>query len=102
MELVGALARQYGFKYAFFWQPVMLAGHKRLSAEEEATLEKTVAGNGGIQAAFQEMYDLAQNQNQPFFFDIADVLDSRQDTIYIDFAHLSPEGNRRLCFSQQF
>jgi lysophospholipase L1-like esterase len=97
MELAGALARQYGFKYAFFWQPVMLAGHKRLSAEEETTLQKTVAGNGGIQGTFQEMYDLAQNQNKPFFFDIADVLDNRQDTIYIDFAHLSPEGNRLVA-----
>jgi lysophospholipase L1-like esterase len=97
MELAGALARQYGFKYAFFWQPVMLAGHKRLSAEEDTTLQKTVAGNGGIQAAFQEMYDLAQNQSQADFFDIADVLDNRQDTIYIDFAHLSPEGNRLVA-----
>jgi lysophospholipase L1-like esterase len=94
LDLVDALARQYGFKTAFFWQPVMLVGHKHLSAEEEAVQRKMVAANGGIQPAFQGMYDLAQKGDRPNFFDIADVLDNREDTIYIDFAHLSPEGNR--------
>ena len=97
IELVGALAGQYGFKYAFFWQPVLLAGHKQLTAEEEAALQKTLSDFGGIQAAFNEMYDLAQKEDRPGFFDIADVLDNRPDTIYIDFAHLSPEGNRLVA-----
>ena len=94
MEVVGALAQQYGFKFVFFWQPVILVGHKQLSVEEEVALKKTLSDFGGIQTAFQEMYDLAQKQqDRPGFFDIADVLDKYKGTFYIDFAHLTPEGN---------
>lgn len=97
MELVGALSQQYGFEYAFFWQPVLLVGHKQKSAEEQATMHSTISSNGGIQEAFQGMYDLAQKEDKPGFFDIADVLDDRQGTVYIDFAHTSPEGNRLVA-----
>jgi lysophospholipase L1-like esterase len=95
MDLVDALARRYRFQYAFFWQPVMLAGHKHLSAEEQTILNKS--GDGGIRAALLRMYALAQKEDRPGFFDIADVLDNREDTIYIDTMHLSPEGNRLVA-----
>jgi lysophospholipase L1-like esterase len=97
LDVAEALGRQYGFKSVFFWQPVILAGRKRLSDEEQIILSKTLATNGGMQEAFQQMYELARGQKRQNFFDIADVLDSREDTIYIDFAHLSPEGNRLVA-----
>lgn len=97
MELVDALAQQYGFKFAFFWQPVLLVGHKQLSAEEQATLQDTLSAFGGIQAVFKEMYGQVHQVDRPGFFDIADVLDNRQDTIYVDYAHLVPEGNRLVA-----
>jgi hypothetical protein len=97
LDLVSALGREYGFKYAFFWQPVMLVGHKPLSNEEETILHKTLATNAGMQEAFEKMYSLAQSQKRQDLFDIADALDNRKDTIYIDFAHISPEGNRLVA-----
>jgi lysophospholipase L1-like esterase len=97
MELVDVLSRQYGFKFAFFWQPVLLVGNKHLSAEEVTELHDTLSGFVGMQAVFKEMYTLAQKADRPGFFDIADVLDGRQDTIYIDYAHLVPEGNRLVA-----
>jgi hypothetical protein len=97
LDLIAALGREYGFKYAFFWQPVMLASHKHLSNEEEIILHKTLATNDGMQEMFEKMYSLAESEKRQNFFDIADVLDPREDTIYIDFAHLSPEGNRLVA-----
>jgi lysophospholipase L1-like esterase len=97
LDLISVLGRQYGFKYAFFWQPVMLVGRKRLSGEEKIILHKTLATNSGMQETFEKMYSLAQSQTRQDFFDIADALDKRDDTIYIDFAHLSPEGNRLVA-----
>jgi len=97
LDLVSELGREYGFKYAFFWQPVMLAGNKRLSDEEKTILHKTLATNDGMQETFERMYNLAKSQKRQDFFDIADALDNREDTIYIDFAHLSPEGNRLVA-----
>lgn len=97
LDLVGALGREYGFQYAFFWQPVMLVGRKRLSDEEKIILRKTLATNNGMQETFEKMYSLAGSEKRQKFFDIADALDNREDTIYIDFAHIGPEGNRLVA-----
>jgi lysophospholipase L1-like esterase len=97
LEFVDALGQQYGFKRIFFWQPVIFAGHKALNGEEEAMLCHMREIHPGIQSVYQGMYDLAQKTSRPEFFDIADVFDTHPETIYIDFCHLSPEGNRLVA-----
>ena len=34
-DTVGALAQEYGFRYFFFWQPVIAGGEKQLTREEQ-------------------------------------------------------------------
>jgi len=97
LDLIGAMGREYGFKSVFFWQPVLLVGNKRQSSEEENILHLTLATNEGMQETFRQMYALAQAEKRQNFYDISDVLDHRDDTIYIDFAHLGPEGNRLVA-----
>jgi lysophospholipase L1-like esterase len=96
-NFVSALAEQYGFQYAFFWQPMLFAGHKRLT-EEEATLRRFYSSRlEGTDVQYRLMADRLRSGAPPHFRDISDVFDDVRDTIYIDFVHVDPDGNRLIA-----
>ncbi len=97
MRIVKALAKEYGFDYAFFWQPVILAGHKELSGEEEAIRKACLQQFPGMDLLFLKMYALVNAEPRPRFFDVSGSLDREKGTIYIDFTHLAPEGNHLIA-----
>jgi hypothetical protein len=97
MRIVKALAKEYGFDYAFFWQPVILAGHKELSGEEEAIRKACLQEFPGMDLLFLKMYALVNAEPRPRFFDVSGSLDREKGTIYIDFTHLGPEGNHLIA-----
>ncbi len=97
MRIVEALAKEYGFDYAFFWQPVILTGHKELSGEEEAIRKACLQKFVGVDLFYLKIYALVHTETQPKLFDVSDTLDQQKGTLYIDFAHLGPEGNRMMA-----
>ena len=97
MRIVEALAKEYGFDYAFFWQPVILAGHKELSGEEEAIRKVCLQKFPGVDLFFLKIYALVHAEPRPRLFDVSGTLDQQKGTIYIDFAHLGPEGNHLIA-----
>ena len=97
VHLVEGLARQYGFGYAFFWQPVLLAGHKVLTPEEEAAQREALEKFPGLDLYCRNFYDLIHRELRPHLFDISDALDTQVGTLYIDLAHVGPEGNRLIA-----
>ena len=97
MRIVEALAKKYGFDYAFFWQPVILAGHKELSGEEEAIRKACLQKFAGVDLFYLKIYALVHAETRPRLFDVSDTLDRQKGTVYIDFAHLGPEGNHLIA-----
>jgi hypothetical protein len=96
-NFVSALAEQYGFKYVFFWQPMLFAGHKRLT-EEEATLRRHYSSRlEGTDVQYRLMASRLRSGTPPHFCDISDAFDDVRDTIYIDFVHVDPDGNRLIA-----
>ena len=95
IRTVEGLSRAYGFRYAFFWQPMSTAGHKTLTAEEK---EGTRNGFGtslrDFPTALQMTFPLVRTAAAGRFHDLADVFDGHTGSVYIDFNHLLPEGNR--------
>jgi hypothetical protein len=98
MDVVDALSRGYGFRHAFFWQPLAVAGNKRLTPEEEE----------GVRRQLGLSYDLARVAAgrtasriaagpRPKLHDIADLFDGHSGSVYVDSCHFLPEGNRLIA-----
>jgi hypothetical protein len=77
----------------YIWEPLLLLGNKPLSREERELLLTTTPGTSGVQELYRRTYDLIQAANIPNVFDIENVFSSTGDNIYLDQAHVSPEGN---------
>lgn len=94
LELVELLARQYGFAYAFFWQPCLLTGAKPLTREELA-LRHDADHELGREAVGElgRMYDLVRGVERPHLFCITDAFDKQSETLYLDWMHVGPQGN---------
>jgi hypothetical protein len=96
-KIVSALAQEYSFEYAFFWQPHLAVGGKALTREEQvlksrmdpalAKLTKAVYGDITSEAADREN-----------LWDIAYLFDEEDRQIWIDdWGHVTPEGNRLVA-----
>lgn len=97
VHLVEGLAKQYGFEYAFFWQPILLATHKALTPEEEKAQKEALKKFPALDLYCRNFYDLIHRELRPHLFDIADALDTQKGTLYIDLAHVGPEGSRLIA-----
>ena len=97
IEIVETLAEKYRFDYAFFWQPVLFVSQKPLTAVEMELLEAQRSAFPGLELLYQTTYQLVQTQHRPNLHYIADVFDESSETIYIDSAHVSTQGNRLVA-----
>jgi hypothetical protein len=97
VHLVEGLAKQYGFEYAFFWQPVLLATHKVLTPEEENAQQSALKKFPALDLYCRNFYDLIHRELRPHLSDISDALDPQKGTLYIDLAHVGPEGSRLIA-----
>jgi lysophospholipase L1-like esterase len=95
-ELLDHLAQTYGFKYICFWQPVMFMEMKL--TDEEAQIDPRLNDK-----ALADLYRYSTNslvaKRPAHFFDISHAISSttRPLSCYIDFCHLSEEGNELVA-----
>ena len=97
IDLVDALAEHYHFRPVFIWHPNIDVGHKHLTPEEERLRRMEQNGVPGLDALFRASYARAAHINRPDFYDFGDLLDDRNDTLYVEATHLGPEGNRIIA-----
>ena len=105
-KIVGALAEQYGFDYAFFWQPVIGYGEKVLTPEEDKMLQKADATRiklgkeaYGRMQFIHSVYDTISPVLEPLenFYNLSHLFDDTMNSIYIDFVHVTPEANQMVA-----
>jgi hypothetical protein len=94
LDVVAALSKQYGFQYAFFCQPTIYSGQKHLSAEEGGYLRRYSSRIEGDPREYRAMAEVLKQGAPDNFVDISDAFDETQDTVYTDFVHVGPEGNK--------
>lgn len=96
-ELVEALAQVYEFEFFFFWQPSIAVGDKSLTSEEQQIQSEL---DPALVDLYQAIYRRIE-QTAPAFrnlYDLADILDSRPEQIWIDtWGHVTPIGNRLIA-----
>jgi hypothetical protein len=96
VRTIRAMAREFGFEAYFFWQPRLLT-KKALSEEEQRIID---AAGGPIASGLQKaIYDrMAQiDPSETNFFDLQEMFNDRNDTVYSDLVHIGEEGNRAVA-----
>ncbi len=105
-QIVGALAEQYGFDYAFFWQPVIGYGEKVLSPEESTMLQEANAIRINLDEEaysrmqfIHSMYDsIAPSlERLEHAYNLSHLFDDKMQSTYIDFVHVTPEANQMVA-----
>ena len=105
-QIVDALADQYGFDYAFFWQPVIGYGEKALTPDEDTMLQDAKAIRVKLD---EETYDrmhflhLVYDTITPVLaslehvYNLSHLFDDQKKSMYIDFVHVTPEANQMVA-----
>lgn len=95
-RIVGALAQDFGFSYGFFWQPVVSVGSKPLVGQEPEMLASMAPGHVELNDAVYRRIELAAEASPDLYY-VADVFDGRDEPLWIDPYHVTPEGNRLVA-----
>lgn len=95
---VDALARGYGFRYAFFWQPLAVTGSKRMTAEEQEGIQRQLGLSYDLaRTAAASTHPLIRARPRSNLHDLAGLFDGHAGSVYIDACHFLPEGNRLIA-----
>jgi hypothetical protein len=92
---VEGLARQYRFSFRFFWQPNLLAGQKPRTAEEEGF--KSAARVAPMMELVYRRLASVGPPEYPALHNLMDLFASDSSPVYVDWHHLTPEGNRKVA-----
>ncbi len=97
MKQVNALAETYGFEVYHFWQPNLFSDKRPVQGDEEHPLAEAsttwVNSQKDLYKAARKRFS-GREANGIFY--IGDVLDDMGPT-YIDWCHITPEGNARVA-----
>jgi hypothetical protein len=90
LKMLDNLSKVYGFKYICFWQPVSFTEENL--GEEDAKIDVRFQDEALIKL-HKYTQDYLNSKTYPHFYNISDVLNGKVNSYYIDFAHISEEGN---------
>ncbi|MDR3621003.1 MAG: GDSL-type esterase/lipase family protein [Paludisphaera borealis] len=96
IAIVDALAKQYGFRPLFVWQPVVFSKAKPVPFEQEeaAKYAWTAPIFAEVARAIQDAADLKARRD---FVDLSDVFREADDLVFIDYCHTTEAGNARIA-----
>jgi hypothetical protein len=100
LRVIRLLAGHYGFRSLFFWQPVITskriksADELRWESDETSDVEKRRQLFSAIIEEYRRHPELAEAAD---VIDLSGLFDDRAEPVYIDFYHLSEEGNAAVA-----
>ena len=95
MDAVEGLGRQYGFNYAFFWQPVVYTSHKTLSGEEQQIRQSKKLRH--LASWVPQVYEDVHGHERPHFYDLTDTFDRASGNVFLDWCHVTMTGNQLIA-----
>ena len=96
-KIVRGLSQIYGFSSVFFWQPVLSVGDKPLTTDERSIRDNANDRWPGLLPLFERTYNIMRAEHRPSMYYIANVFKAQSQTMYIDFLHTGPNGNRLVA-----
>ena len=95
MDVVKGMAQQYGFDYAFFWQPVLFTTRKPLLGDEQQIKQSKAQAN--LASWTPRVYDLVRSQPRPHFYDLTNTFDQADQMLFLDWCHIAMPGNELIA-----
>ncbi len=95
LQMVRALAREYGFRCHFFWQPFLIYDRKPLADGESIILDRANSWAESFRpfaASANARVKVATNQVSDFS-DLSGLFATTEEQIYTDMVHVTPQGN---------
>jgi lysophospholipase L1-like esterase len=96
VALVKALARSFGFRPLFFWQPTVFTKAKLVAVEREEALRFAWA-----EAYMTDVYGLIKSspqlKSEAAFHDLSTVFDDTQGLAFIDYCHTTEAANAQIA-----
>jgi lysophospholipase L1-like esterase len=97
-KTVKALSQEYGFKYFFFWQPVIWFGNKPLTSEEQAIKLGTDPARMRLSNSIYRTIELVASEAEyENLYYLGDIFDKYTSLIWIDGWHVTPVGNQLIA-----
>jgi len=93
---VQSYGRKYGFDCCFFWQPSIYT-KKNLTAYEESEKQINIRYAEILKDVNSKIGEFPELRPENGFYDIHRVFDDVAEGVYLDFAHVSENGNRILA-----
>lgn len=99
IDLARALGDNYGVQVHFFWQPMVAAGNKPLTPEEQQMRDEIFTFEIAEQEFITAVYAAAEATaaEHEYFTSLTHVFDGISQLVYIDMIHITPEGNQMIA-----
>jgi hypothetical protein len=100
LKLVQIMAKAYGFKTYFFWQPALAYGDKPLTPFEQQLKEARSQEFGGeVHRGLKAVYVQAESRSTASgkFVFLGRAFDEVKELVYVDEFHLDPRGNEMIA-----
>ena len=94
--LVEALAKSYGFRPLFFWQPTVFTKPTRAPVELEEA-QKFAWAEPFLNDVYSGIKTSTQLQSDPAFRDLSTVFDATEGLVFIDYCHTTETANTRIA-----
>jgi lysophospholipase L1-like esterase len=95
LSIIDGLARDFGFRALYFWQPVIFTKRHLTPDEQQAAAE-----NGFMRDFFERANGMRRDAgllDHPGFHDISGIFDGVEEPIYFDFVHIAEHGNEMVA-----
>lgn len=94
LQQLDALSQQYGFQWLAYWQPSVFS-RATPTAFEKSVIDASIAAHRQLQQAVDSWLQIQVLPKNASL--LLDIFDTRVETIYLDFVHLGPLGNRLMA-----
>jgi lysophospholipase L1-like esterase len=104
VKFVERLSESFGFKCLFIWQPVLFTTKAITSDEKNEPAWKDKAWVKTTESVYERM----DKVNMDHFYNISNIFDQKNRTLFFSWAHITEEGNEQVAqriyqiFQQEF
>jgi lysophospholipase L1-like esterase len=96
VSMVEALARGYGFRPFFFWQPVIFT-KAELAAVEREEAQRYAWTEPAFRAVYEQIRTSPKLNADTSFHDLSGIFGDQQQLVFIDYCHTTETANAQIA-----
>jgi lysophospholipase L1-like esterase len=96
VKIVEILARGYGFRPLFFWQPTIF-NKTTLTAVERDESQKYAWTERAFRTVYERVSESNELKSNPAFHDLSRIFVDEKSLVFVDYCHTTETANARLA-----